>query len=934
MNITVAGVEYNQTTSPQVIIYQDVYQCTLTNGTTIDPSDLVTIYALNGTMTNTTSYTWDGVDLTPRQNITFTSATPDLEVDSISPNPPCASGGDYFLFGNESNDICAKIENTGGADAGAFNVSIEAGSFYQEVNVSRLNASENITVCVTDPTLRAAGVSVIINVTADCNGVVSPEISELNNASNVTEIVVNNGYKGKTYTGGSNITTEQTHVGLQGQLLYSVGDSYYQGSYYAVDEHWTTYTANWASCDFCSIPPAATIEKAKLYVYYNWDKQNVVPNHVSLTFNGNTETADAFYSDTKGYGSYASNAYHMQAYNVTANFTSCITNTAVLTNSYPGGGNVSIDGMLLVVIYDDATMQSQTIWLNEECDILMSKSYTCASPKEATAYANFTNVPVTPDQSAKLIAVAPSAKDGVDKNMLTFNNQEWNGAWDHFEGSTQIGIADVDIDTSTYPLVSESWATFNDTGDGFRATNAILLVSDAPYPRITTPSDGDSITGTVWVNETGPDDAVYNLFEYYYDEDCNCCKNDGNSWVLIGNDTDGTDGWGVQWDTAPLTPGCYIVRATMGDSDGFTGTDEICVNVGSPVIAVDPKRTLTQPQDQFDVNITFDPNGRGIFGVQYTLKYDNAVLKAESQVTRDFFGNNNTVVVISKIDQAKGEVTYSETLLNGSSEPCIKTKGTLTTIQFTAIGEPNSTSKLNFTDVIIVDCDKEKTDSGLENGTVHIFDNRPPEITCVNSTHEKNNAQKKFECWTQLCVNITDGGEKGYNISYIRWSFGDGQYGTAEGGLPCNPHNDTCCNCKNHSYISWIYNASCLTEMPRVDHNGDPHRVCYDPFNASVTVTDDGCIPEADTEFFDVWVFMTGDANGDSKVNILDAVWIGKHFNEKCDGPAAKGATHCAGNCGYMWSSNQKSGADLNNDCAINILDAVIVGTMWGHTAY
>ncbi len=99
-------------------------------------------------------------------------------------------------------------------------------------------------------------------------------------------------------------------------------------------------------------------------------------------------------------------------------------------------------------------------------------------------------------------------------------------------------------------------------------------------------------------------------------------------------------------------------------------------------------------------------------------------------------------------------------------------------------------------------------------------------------------------------------------------------------------------------------------------------------------MTDDGCIPEADTEFFDVWVFMTGDANGDSKVNILDAVWIGKHFNEKCDGPAAKGATHCAGNCGYMWSSNQKSGADLNNDCAINILDAVIVGTMWGHTAY
>ena len=80
-------------------------------------------------------------------------------------------------------------------------------------------------------------------------------------------------------------------------------------------------------------------------------------------------------------------------------------------------------------------------------------------------------------------------------------------------------------------------------------------------------------------------------------------------------------------------------------------------------------------------------------------------------------------------------------------------------------------------------------------------------------------------------------------------------------------------------------------------------------------------------EILDVIVYMAGDANGDGVVNILDAVWIGQHFGEKCDGTAAT----C---CGHVWSSNQKSGADLNNDCEINILDAVIVGTMWGHTAW
>ena len=97
-------------------------------------------------------------------------------------------------------------------------------------------------------------------------------------------------------------------------------------------------------------------------------------------------------------------------------------------------------------------------------------------------------------------------------------------------------------------------------------------------------------------------------------------------------------------------------------------------------------------------------------------------------------------------------------------------------------------------------------------------------------------------------------------------------------------------------------------------------------------MTDDGCPPETDTEYFNVWVFMTGDANGDGKVNILDAVWIGKHFGDTCELNGPRNEKESC--CDYRWDENQRSGADLNNDCVINILDAVIVGTMWGHTAY
>jgi hypothetical protein len=84
------------------------------------------------------------------------------------------------------------------------------------------------------------------------------------------------------------------------------------------------------------------------------------------------------------------------------------------------------------------------------------------------------------------------------------------------------------------------------------------------------------------------------------------------------------------------------------------------------------------------------------------------------------------------------------------------------------------------------------------------------------------------------------------------------------------------------------------------------------------------------TTEFDVNVFIAGDANGDGRVNILDAVYVGKHWGERCDdGPDPEP-------CCYYWADNreQQDKADLNNDCVINILDAVIIGANWGHVAW
>jgi len=393
-----------------------------------------------------------------------TEEKPDLSVISISPN--CDN-----LFGNESNEICSAIENNGTADAGAFNVSFSIDSFSKEVRVDGgLTAGENITVCVTDTTLRNAGDSVTITVTADCNGEVA-ESDVTNNEMTIPKTVVNNGYKGKRYTGGNDLETLQIHT-LKGNIVHSTGDSYYLSSYSYPS--WTQYAANWNASD-SPVPMGAGIEKARLYVYYTWDKKGIVPEYISLAFNGHSETPDAIYMDSKGYGSY-NYPSGMLAYDVTADF-NFNGNTATLTNSYPGGGNVSMQGMLLTVIYADSSEPERTIWINEECDLLYAKSSYCTTPEEATAYAPFAGtIDLAKLANADLITVAPSADKGDDKNRLYFNDHVWNGTWDCYTGNnTNLGINETDVGAYLNP--SNNLAKFQDNGDSMEASNAFLVIT-------------------------------------------------------------------------------------------------------------------------------------------------------------------------------------------------------------------------------------------------------------------------------------------------------------------------------------------------------------------------------------------------------------------------------------------------------------------------
>jgi len=363
-----------------------------------------------------------------------------------------------------------------------------------------------------------------------------------------------------------------------------------------------------------------------------------------------------------------------------------------------------------------------------------------------------------------------------------------------------------------------------------------------------------------------------------------------------------------------------VARFQDRDSDfgikqgGFTATNAILImKKDTPCvrISVEPPETIVQPQDQFEVMINVSSSAP-VYGVEYYLTYNISVVRAETQTKGPFLGDySQTMVVINNIDQPNGIVSYAET----RKVPGVVTgEGTVAKIQFTVIGARGAESPLDLFDIIIVDVDKQELAYWEKDGTVKINDNIPP-VAIATSKHRTNNVAKKYPCITRLCACKSydpDYPDKGGNIIYIRWAFGDGQYGTSEGALDEN------CQ-KEHKYESWQWE-------PFGDPNGE-----YVPFNATLTVTDDGCPEESNSNFTLVTVNIAGDANGDGRINILDAVYVGKHWGDRCEDEAWPPEKCC-----WYWTNDrvQHDKADLNNDCVINILDAVIIGAMWGHTAW
>ena len=206
--------------------------------------------------------------------------------------------------------------------------------------------------------------------------------------------------------------------------------------------------------------------------------------------------------------------------------------------------------------------------------------------------------------------------------------------------------------------------------------------------------------------------------------------------------------WTPAFEQASIYPDMHFA-ITDGELTDFEDIPiTITVRGISVQIAVEPENITVQPQDQFDVNITVDPCGNSVYGIQICLRYNISVLRPETQTKGPLLGNiGETIVITNSIDHTNGIISYAETRkgdIGGVTLP-----GTLVTIHFTALQQGANTN-LNLSNVIAVDDNATRIEPvNIINGTVQI---------CENMHRSRNLGSDGYEPFNDI-LTVEDNGE-------------------------------------------------------------------------------------------------------------------------------------------------------------------------------
>ena len=475
-----------------------------------------------------------------------------------------------------------------------FNVTLSIGDEYEvSQEVSSLNADEVVSVIFENYVPTTAGdkdLTVILNINGSEMEVYSGNLT-----------VYYNGYMGKSFTNGSNMTNSAVYEGYNSVNVFVVSDYISSG--------WSEKSFVFDAAEN-GISDSDKIVDVLYYVPYTYSKGL----DISLKVNNGVVSPVSSYVDLKGFGSY-NYPYGLLVYNLSGVFTTG-SNSIVLT---PGESNVNgLYGTYLIVVYENASEYS-VISIAEDCDMLSTTSSAYgATSDNAISFANYDGLSAG---NGSLIVIAGGSDNTV--NVL-FNNESLGSLGDYYNSSTQLSIFDSDISE-----VSENnVVAIQSINDNLYTYNSILIVPK----NIETKTQIDDITATV-----GETFTVYaNVVDVF-----NNSLNDGN--IVFTDENGNVLGESLVKNGVASIDLKYNKVLSINITATFTGNKYVASNNTAIITIV--KKGTTIVIDPFDatigetINITariMDTNGNIVNGGKVIFKYNGVSLKDE---------NNNVIQV-------------------------------------------------------------------------------------------------------------------------------------------------------------------------------------------------------------------------------------------------------------------------------------------------
>jgi hypothetical protein len=295
------------------------------------------------------------------------------------------------------------------------------------------------------------------------------------------------------YTGDKPLIIH-THDTITGDLVYTLGSSYYSNLIESEKTYEVTHNI--------SIPQEATVQFARLYVYWTWSKINATGCYpdLKLIFNNNELSLDANYTDRKEFDPYDYPGGNW-VYDVTDTVKSSGSYHTLITNTGPDGSKFAINGVGLLLVYTDTAKKEMEYWVVEGCDYLSSRSESGLTPEESVTELELSgSINLSNICEAELTTVVQSGCH--ENNSLIFNLKNWTGL---YNGTPYTDLDINNLDVRNYLTANNNIIKFRAVDDYMAPSNVILVLkhttpSFEPTP---VPTDNSSVMSLAATIEPG-----------------------------------------------------------------------------------------------------------------------------------------------------------------------------------------------------------------------------------------------------------------------------------------------------------------------------------------------------------------------------------------------------------------------------------------------